>query len=336
MEHKIYNYKIITLLSLVEGAQAILALSYTQFFEIRPALKRIPLTQEGRWWGRGIIGCGPGEGRGGNWLDAGSPQYCKAQPLARRQPCPFSNPASLAAHRPEPTPPGTNQPRSTGANPRLTQVQRRLCCSCRGTAGATGPANWGPRHRDDGRPEVGQRRWLGWPSGSESVGVGFSLGRRAIRNGATRLGSSPPPPAPPAPPPPPAELAAVEGEADQVRRAATAHTHQQLRMVALPAADAPRRALPPAAARTRRPGRHRPLLVLAAATAAAAAAAAVFGTEAVGASRRRICAARGGGGELTPRWSQRSAVSRLMAASLPGRHRRQRPGPRACFIAAET
>ena len=104
-----------------------------------------------------------------------------------------------------------------------------------------------------------------------------SLGRRDFRDGATRLGSSPPPPAPPAPPPPPAELAAVEGEADQVRRAATAHTHQQLRMVALPAADAPRRALPPAAACTHRPGRRRTRLVLAAAALAAAAAAAVFG-----------------------------------------------------------
>jgi len=86
MEHKIYNYKIITLLSLVEGAQAILTLSYTQFFEIRPALNRIPLTQEGRGGG--------GEGEGYHWVrtrrGAGRKLAGRGQPTGQPSPTPGS------------------------------------------------------------------------------------------------------------------------------------------------------------------------------------------------------------------------------------------------------
>ena len=299
-------------------------------------------------WTKQHLERGGGRARGGE--DAGglrvAHNHARPNPWLDDNPVLFRiRPPSPPAERPEPAQPDTNQPRGTETKPRLTRVQRRLCCSCRGTAGAAGPANWGPRHRDDGhgRPGGGRRLWLGWPSAGGSVGIGFSGPPRLPRwrdpfrvvvpsSRASRA-------APAGAAGGPAELAAVEGKADQVQRVAAAHTQQQLRVVALPAADAPRRALPPAAACTRRPGRRRPRLVLAAAALAAAAAAAVFGGGEGNGGGGGVEAAdlrRAGeeGVNCGPRGSERSAVLLLMAASL--RHRRQRPGPLAYFIAAET
>jgi hypothetical protein len=122
--------------------------------------------------GRGIIrGCRPGVGLGGSGRAAGYPQSRSAQPRNRRQPRPFFKsggfrPPSPPAQRPEPAPPSANPPRSTEAHPRLTRMQRRLCCSCRVTAG---PASWGPRQRG---------RWAG-----SVAGLAPRVGGRGLLSG---------------------------------------------------------------------------------------------------------------------------------------------------------
>jgi hypothetical protein len=92
--------------------------------------------------------------------------------------------AFLAApQRPEPASPGANLPRSTEAHPRLTRMQRRLCCSCRVRLGRRAGG------QDSATTGMGGRvvGWVGGWAGPAGRWACFSLGRRASRSGATRF-----------------------------------------------------------------------------------------------------------------------------------------------------